>query len=196
MTPPTLTTARLVLRPATMADFDGYAAFLASPRARFMGGPHDRAKAWDWFCNDTAQWALLNLGALIITHRGRAIGQVAVCGGPIFPEPELGWMLYDAADEGQGLAAEAAAALRDWALGPRGLTALVSYVDPGNAASARLAERLGARPDAAAQTPGGMATGVWRYAGAVARGPGAAPMDRAEPSRRQSTPPPVTGATP
>lgn len=190
MTPPTLTTARLVLRPATMADFDAYAAFLASPRARFMGGPHDRAKAWDWFCNDTAQWALLDMGALVITHRGRAIGQVAVCGGPIFPEPELGWLLYDAADEGQGLAAEAAAAMLAWALGPRGLAALVSYVDPGNTASARLAERLGARLDPAAETPGGMATGVWRFAGA------AAPMAPTEANTRQFTPPSVTGATP
>lgn len=168
MTAPTLTTARLVLRPATMADFDAYAAFLATGRARFMGGPHERAKAWDWFCNDTAQWSLLNLGALIITLEGRAIGQVAVCGGPIFPEPELGWFLYDAADEGRGFAQEAAAAMADWALGARGLETVVCYVDPGNAASIRVAERLGARRDAGAETPGGMATGVWRlHAGVV-----------------------------
>lgn len=163
MTAPTLTTARLVLRPATMADFDSYAAFVTSDRARFMGGPHDRAKAWDWFCNDVAQWNLLNLGALIITLNGRAIGQVAVCGGPVFPEPELGWFLFDAAFEGQGYAAEAAAALRDWALGPRGLATLVSYIDPQNEASIRLAQRLGAQRDDRAATPAGMATGVWRF---------------------------------
>lgn len=163
MTPPVLTTARLVLRPAAMADFEAYAAFVTGPRARFMGGPHDRAKAWDWFCNDVAQWALLDMGALIVTLDGRAIGQVAVCGGPNFPEPELGWFLYDAADEGQGYAAEAAAAMRDWALGPRGLQTIVAYVDPENALSIRLAERLGGQRDARAATPGGMATGVWRF---------------------------------
>ncbi len=163
MTAPTLTTARLVLRPATIADFDAYADFVTSDRARFMGGPHDRAKAWDWFCNDVAQWSLLNLGALIVTLDGRAIGQVAVCGGPIFPEPELGWFLFNAADEGQGYAAEAAAALRDWALGPRGLATLVSYIDPRNEASIRLAQRLGGQRDDRAATPGGMATGVWRF---------------------------------
>jgi len=168
MTAPTLTTARLVLRPATMADFPAYAAFVTGARARFMGGPHDRAKAWDWFCNDVAQWSLLNLGALIITLEGRAIGQVAVCGGPIFPEPELGWFLFDQADEGHGYATEAARAMADWALGPRGLETLVSYIDPANTASARLAERLGARRDGGAATPGGMATGVWRlHAGVV-----------------------------
>ena len=137
-----------------MADFPAYRAFVTSDRARFMGGPHDAAKAWDWFCNDTAQWTLLDMGALIITHQGRAIGQVAVCGGPIFPEPELGWFLYDAADEGQGFGVEAATALRDWALGLRGLAALVAYIDPQNVASIRLAERLGARRDTAGRNAG------------------------------------------
>jgi RimJ/RimL family protein N-acetyltransferase len=162
MTPPTLTTARLTLRPATMADFGAYAAFLTTPRSRFMGGPHDVKTAWDWFCNDTAQWTLLDMGALIIERQGRVIGQVAVCGGPIFPEPELGWFLYDSADEGQGFAFEAAAAMRDWVLGPRGLATVVAYIDPMNAASIRLAERLGGQRDERAATPDGIATGVWR----------------------------------
>jgi RimJ/RimL family protein N-acetyltransferase len=162
MTPPTLQTARLVLRPAAMADFPIYRSFVTSDRTRFMGGPHDAAKAWDWFCNDMAQWALLDMGALIVTHQGRAVGQVAVCGGPIFPEPELGWFLFDAADEGHGFAAEAASALRDWALGVRGLASVVSYVDARNAASIRLVERLGGWLDAGAATPDGMDTLVYR----------------------------------
>ncbi len=163
MTPPTLHTERLVLRPAGMADFDAYAGFLATDRARYMGGPHDRAKAWDWFCNDTAQWVLLDMGALIVTLDGRAVGQVAVCHGPLFPEPELGWFLYDGADEGQGYAAEAAAKLRDWALGPRGLASVVSYIDPANAASAKLARRLGGVLDLEAATPDGMPCAVYRF---------------------------------
>lgn len=165
MTPPTLRTERLVLRPATMADFPAYRSFVTSDRTRFMGGPHDAAKAWDWFCNDMAQWALLDMGALIVTQEGRAVGQVAVCGGPIFPEPELGWFLFEAADEGQGYVTEAATEMRDWALGPRGLTSLVSYVDAGNLASIRVAERLGGVLDAGAATPEGMATQVWRIGG-------------------------------
>ena len=157
-----LTTPRLTLRPATMADFDAYAACLATDRARYMDGPHDRAKAWDWFCNDRAQWALLDMGGLIIERQGRAMGQVAVCGGPHYPEVELGWFLFDAADDGQGVAFEAAAALRDWALGPRGLTTLVSYIDPDNMPSRRLAERLGAVIDPDAATPGNGPTLVYR----------------------------------
>ena len=60
MTPPTLHTARLVLRPATMADFAAHAAFVTGPRrdlsgSACRGGPHDAATAWSRFCNDTAQ---------------------------------------------------------------------------------------------------------------------------------------------
>lgn len=159
----TLQTARLRLRPATMADFPAYCTFVTSDRARWMGGPHKPETAWAWFCNDVAQWALLDMGGLIVTRDGRAIGQVALCDNPEFPEPELGWFLFSAADEGQGHAAEAASALRDWALGPRGLATIVAYVDPANARSRRLAERLGARLDPSAATPAAMDTLVYRW---------------------------------
>ena len=45
MIAPTLQTARLTLRPATMADFAAYAAFLATDRSQYMGGPHGLAQA-------------------------------------------------------------------------------------------------------------------------------------------------------
>lgn len=157
-----LTTPRMTLRPATMADFEAYAACLATDRARYMDGPHDRRTAWNWFCNDRAQWELLGMGGLIMELQGQAIGQVAVCGGPHYPEVELGWFLYDAAHEGKGLAFEAAAAMRDWALGPRGLDTVVSYVDPANTRSARLALRLGATLDPQAATPDDAPTHVYR----------------------------------
>lgn len=163
MIAPNLTTARLVLRPLTMADFPAYRRFVTSHRARFMGGPHDAAKAWDWFCNDTAQWVLLGMGALIVTLRGRAIGQVALCHGPIFPEPQLGWFLFDGADEGQGFATEAAAALRDWAWGHSDLATIVSYIDPANAGSIRVAERLCGVSDPDAATPDTAVGLVYRY---------------------------------
>ena len=135
-------------------DFPAYAAFLASDRAWGMGGPHGVRTAWEYFCNDTAQWTLLGMGGLMIVPRGQTepVGQVAVCHGPIFPEPELGWFLYDG-HEGEGYATEAARALRDWAFDVRRVPTLVSYVDPGNAASARVAERLGAVLDQTAPSP-------------------------------------------
>ena len=159
---PTLHTPRLTLRVPEMADFAAYRAFVTSDRARFMGGPHNAATAWSWFCNDTAQWPLLGMGALTVLHGHEQIGQVALCHGPIFPEPELGWFLFEGF-EGQGFATEAASALRDWALGPRGLTTFVAYIDTANTASQVIARRLGAVVDPAAATPDGMTTLVYRF---------------------------------
>jgi RimJ/RimL family protein N-acetyltransferase len=150
MTPPTLTTVRLVLRPIVMADFPAIAAFLATDRSRFMGGPYDLKAAWGWFCHDVALWSLTGHGGLMIEAGGVAVGQVGINAGPLFPEAELGWHLFEG-HEGNGYATEAAAALRDWGFANLGLPSLVSYMDPRNHASARVALRLGAVLDPAAQ---------------------------------------------
>ena len=163
MIAPTLTTARLTLRMPQMADFPAYAAFWATPRAAGMGGPKDTAGAGFWFCHDCAQWALVGHGGLMVVRRDTAetVGLVAINAGPMFPETELGWMLYPA-HERMGFATEAAAALRDWAFGTLGLSSLVSYIDADNTASAAVAQRLGAVIDAGAAryAPGDV---VWRH---------------------------------
>lgn len=161
---PVLTTARLRLRPMVPGDWPAYAAFWATDRARHMGGPHDTFRAWGVFCHDAAGWALWGLGALMIDRRddGVTVGQVGISQGPLFPETELGWFLYDGF-EGQGYATEAGAALRDYAL-DRAPT-LVSYVGPDNAASAAVAQRLGGVSDPTAQRqPGDDEDLVFRYA--------------------------------
>jgi len=147
---PTLQTARLTLRPPVMADFPAYAALMASARAIHMGGPFDERAAWGMFASDVAMWALFGHGALMLETRadGQCVGQVGINHGPLFPEKELGWLLYDGF-EGHGFASEAAATLRDWAFATLGLPTLVSYVDPCNHASQRVARRLGGRLDAA-----------------------------------------------
>ncbi|WP_417248443.1 GNAT family N-acetyltransferase [Celeribacter sp.] len=151
---PTITTPRLTLRAPRLEDFETYADFCASARSVYMDGPHDREKAWAWFCNDTAHWALFGYGGLMIEVDGALAGQVAVTKGIGFPETELGWFLFDGF-EGQGYAAEAAFALRDWVYENTDLDTLVSYVSPQNTASAALAERLGATRDVDAARPAG-----------------------------------------
>ena len=164
MTPPVLHTQRLTLRAPVMADFPAYAAFWASDRTAYMGGPRDAAGAWFWFCHDVAQWALLGHGALMadLTASGETVGQVGLNGGPKFPETELGWQVYHG-HEGQGYATEAAGALRDWAFASLPVPSLVSYIDADNAASIRVAQRLGAALDAAAPRPDPEDL-VWRHA--------------------------------
>jgi len=148
---PVLETPRLRLRAQCLDDFPVYAAFSASPRARGMGGPFAEVAAWGQFCHDLASWHLFGHGALMIERRdtGECIGQVGINHGPLFPEQELGWLLY-AGQEGQGFASEAAAALRDWAFVVRGLPTLVSYMAADNHASQAVAVRLGGVLDAQA----------------------------------------------
>ncbi|WP_420402705.1 GNAT family N-acetyltransferase [Nisaea sp.] len=161
---PTLETPRLRLRPQSWEDWPEYRNMMASGRSTYMGGPFSEKYAWGMFCNDLAQWALFGHGSLMLENRedGRCLGQVGVNHGPLFPEPELGWMLYPGA-EGHGSAHEAAVALREWAFQVRRLSTLVSYIDPGNMRSRRLAERLGAEldPDAVKQDPDDL---VYRHA--------------------------------
>ena len=151
---PTLQTQRLVLRPMAEADFPAYAAFLASPRAAGLGGPLSKRQAWGLFCHDIACWSLYGHGGLMIDRRadGICIGQVGISHGPLFPEKELGWLLYEG-HEGQGYATEAAIALRSRAAQTLGVPELVSYIAPNNTGSAAVAERLGAARDLVADRP-------------------------------------------
>lgn len=146
---PTIETERLRLRPMVLADFEAYRELMMSPRARYMGGPFDLKSAWGMFANDAAQWQFFGHGCLMIERRadGVVLGQVGINHGPLFPEKELGWLLYDGF-EGHGYALEAALAMKDWAFAGLALPCLVSYCDPGNVRSIALARRLGGIVDA------------------------------------------------
>lgn len=146
---PTLNTARLILRPMSFGDWQPYSVFMASERTRWMGGPFSTKTAWGMFCADQAQWLLFGAGALMMEDRasGLCIGQVGINSGPLFPEQEIGWLVFPEF-EGRAYAFEAASALRDWAKNVRRLPTLVSYIDPNNLRSRKLAERLGATLDA------------------------------------------------
>jgi RimJ/RimL family protein N-acetyltransferase len=140
---PTLQTERLSLRMPRMEDWPKYYETMMSQRARFTGGPHVMGAAWGIFCHDVAQWTLMGHGARMLVDRrsGVCIGQVATNHGPLFPEHELGWLVYPDA-EGKGYAFEAAKAVRDWGFGRRRLKTLVSGIDPENGRSCAVAKRL------------------------------------------------------
>ena len=152
---PVLETKRLRLRAPVMADFPAYAAFLATPSSKGVGGPLDTKGAWAYFTHDMALWALVGHGALMMERRdtGALAGSISVNAGPMFDETELGWMVYDG-HTNQGLGTEAATAMRDWVFTTRALPTLVSYVGIDNAPSRRVAEKLGAVIDTGAKSPG------------------------------------------
>lgn len=118
-----------------------------------MGGPFGQDAAWGMFCSDSVHWAFYGFGGLMIDAEDRTVGQVAILNPPAFPQEELGWLLFDGS-EAKGYATEAARALRDWyyANHPAPVR-LVSYVHPENAASARVARRLGAELIAGLSAP-------------------------------------------
>jgi len=143
---PVLETERLFLRAPQPGDFEPCAAFLTSDRARFVGGPCDRNQSWRAMGHMTGHWVHRGFGMFIFHAKGdeTPLGMA----GPWFPEGwpehEIAWSIWLPAAEGKGLAFEAATAARAYAWNSLGWNSAVSYIDPNNARSIRLAERMGA----------------------------------------------------
>ena len=142
---PTLLTERLALRAWRPDDLPAFAAFYASERAEWVGRETDDNRTWRRFAASFGHWRLHGHGGFAITERDGddvPIGIVGVFAGIGRPEPEIGWIAFERG-EGRGIMAEAARAVIAHARDDLGLTRVVSYIDPRNGRSVRLAERLG-----------------------------------------------------
>ena len=161
---PRLETSRCVLRAPTLPDLPLWTALHQGPDAPNLGGWLSDEDAYLSFCGYVAGWILHGYGLWSVERKadGALLGFVLAGLEWGDAEPELGWMLADHA-RGAGYAEEAArAALAHVAAL---LPAVVSYLGHGNLPSARLARRLGARRDPAAEAMIGGATEVWRHSG-------------------------------
>lgn len=145
---PVIETERLVLRAPTLDDFQPLAEILTGPQGAGWGLTSDREGAWHCFLQVTATWYLRGSGAWILVRKdtGQVIGVSQISPEPGDYEHEIGWILAAEA-EGQGFAAEAAAAVRDHGIKEMRLPSLVSYIAADNARSVALAQRLGAVQD-------------------------------------------------
>jgi RimJ/RimL family protein N-acetyltransferase len=148
---PTLTTARLILRPPEQSDFDGFAAMAQEEDTmRFIGGVCSRDAAWRQMATLTGAWSLLGFSMFSVLRRdtGEWIGRLGPWrpGGKQgnWPGDEVGWGVKKSA-MGQGFAAEGAAAAIDWAFDHLGWDHVIHCIDKANAPSIALAERLGSR---------------------------------------------------
>ena len=152
---PVLTTERLVLRAPVPGDADKFIAFYQTDRARFVGGPMTPRQAWNFFGTEIGHWAIRGFGMFTVTRKGSdtPLGIVGHWYPLGWPETEIGWVLFDPADEGQGIAREAAEACITHGWETLGWQTMVSYIDKGNDASVRLAERLGCTLDTDAAIP-------------------------------------------
>ena len=161
---PRLETERLVLRAHRIEDFERLAELYEQPRSKFIGGPLPRAQVWTNFAADIGHWVLLGFGvwAVELRESGTYVGQVGLTHPDNYPEGELGWLLWEEF-EGKGYAFEAAMRAREFAFSTLDWKALVSYIDPDNLKSIRLAERMGAALDRKAKTPNNDPTLVYRH---------------------------------
>ncbi len=149
---PVLQTARLTLRPFRAGDVDAQAAMMADPEVmRHIGGqPLAREDSWRKLLCGAGMWGLSGYGYWGVERRGdeRLIGQIGFADfkrgmtPAIENIPEMGW-LFAAEAGGQGYATEAGLAALEWidsALAPPETAAII---DAANAASIRVAEKLG-----------------------------------------------------
>ena len=145
---PVLRTDRLVLRAPRVGDFDCLADIACTERGRGIGGPMTRADAWREFVQLSSGWMLHGHGGWTLedAQTGDVLGFVLIGFEPGDLEPELGFLL-DAKAEGQSIAYEAGRCVLDFATDVLKWKTLVSYIDPANARSIALAERLGADLD-------------------------------------------------
>jgi len=133
-----IVTARLKLRSARPDDLEAMHAVLSDPRATrwWSTPPHDSL-------DQTAAWldSMIANGPdnpdFVIERDGVVIGKAG-----FWKLPEIGYILHP--DHwGLGIAAEAVGASINHVFSTHALDELIADVDPGNAASIRLLERLG-----------------------------------------------------
>ncbi|MDK3020269.1 GNAT family N-acetyltransferase [Pseudodonghicola flavimaris] len=154
---PTLETDRLTLRAPKLSDFERWAEFFATERARYERGILSRDQAWRVWASDVAIWTLRGYGPFGIDDRttGQYLGEVGIYEPDGYPGPELGWFVVPEA-EGKGIASEAARAVMLWARRNFGWDEVTNIIDPNNDRSIALGLRLGGviDPDRAGEDPG------------------------------------------
>lgn len=161
---PILTTKRLTLRGFELGDFPVFSNFYASERSQFCGGPAGPEGSWRMLACEIGHWHLNGYGrwAVIETATGALVGNIGLWNPFGWPEPELGWDLYDGFT-GKGFATEAAIAARKYAYETLGWDTLISLIKPANGASKTLARRLGARHEKNFNHERFGDTEIWRH---------------------------------
>jgi RimJ/RimL family protein N-acetyltransferase len=145
---PQLTTDRLLLRAFRPDDFEPYAAMMANPEVgRFLmdGRPLSRTEAWCQMAMFIGHWVLRGYGLWAVEERetGQFIGRIGCLELEGFPAFEIAYTLTASAWR-RGYAREGAAAALRYAREVLGRREIASIIRPGNTASIRVAESLGA----------------------------------------------------
>jgi len=148
-------TERLLLRRPSREDLDAIHRMRSDPAVvRFIGGkPLSREEAWQRLTRSAGNWALLGYGFFAVIERasGRLVGEAGLMqahrglGTSFDPFPEAGWVLSRDV-QGRGYATEAGLVAHDWFERSFGHQRTVCIIAPENAASRRVAAKLGYTP--------------------------------------------------
>ena len=148
MTSSIIETERLRLRPPTVDDLDDLAAFFRDPVVmKFSLGRRSRTETRAWIDRQATSFDEHGYGHAVVTNR-ETDEFVGTCGILRFDdvdgqvEHEIGYRLHPDM-WGQGFATEAACGVRDHGFDVLGFERLISLIEPANARSIAVAERVG-----------------------------------------------------
>jgi RimJ/RimL family protein N-acetyltransferase len=145
----TLETDRLTLRMLRESDIGAYAEICGDPEVmRYIGDgqPLARPMAWRNLAMMVGHWTLRGYGLWAAEERasGTLVGRIGFWNPEGWPGFELGWTLRRAF-WGKGYATEGAQAALRFAFTQLDQSQVISLIHPENAASIKVAERLGER---------------------------------------------------
>jgi RimJ/RimL family protein N-acetyltransferase len=143
-----LETERLRFRQFTEGDVEGYYEFFADPVTQICYPPDmNRGLVWREIAKILGHWKIRGFGQWALEDK--ASGRFAGFAGLWFPgdfdDVEMGYGLHPAF-RGRGYAVEAARRALDYGYLERKFKRIVSYIQPKNLQSIRVAEKLGAKP--------------------------------------------------
>jgi RimJ/RimL family protein N-acetyltransferase len=146
------------LRQFVESDLDAYARICADPESmRHIGPgtPLSRADAWRSMAQLLGHWQLRGYGLWAVEEKrtGAFVGRIGLIYPEGWPALEVGWLI-DRARWGEGLATEGGRAAMQFAFDRLQLERISSVIRPQNAASIRVAEKLGMQLERTAQVNG------------------------------------------
>jgi len=143
-----LETRRLRLRPRVLSDLEAILAMDADIEVRrFIGGPPNPAAHRIEVCRTLVEGLPTSEWRWAVEWRDQPgfLGQVGLKPCHLPDCSELTWRLVRAA-WAQGIATEAVSAMLDHARAELDVRSLVAFIEAGNGASRRLAEKIGLQP--------------------------------------------------
>lgn len=155
---PKIVTKRLILRGYEEDDLDAFTDMYGNPDVmRYIGSGQtsNRSESWRLMAVMLGHWHLRGYGSWAVEERtsGAMIGRVGCWHPEGWPGFEIGWMIRREF-WGKGFATEASSVAMEFAFEELEQPHVISIIQPENAASRRVAEKLGEKLEGTAEVLG------------------------------------------